>query len=64
MNDTSGLMYVAQRRLVALGEAISNRDAWENIEWHFDNAKSAIERALDVNRGRITDSVRRGDSIT
>jgi hypothetical protein len=57
--DSTGLVRVAQRRLDALQQAIAQRSDWNTIEWHYDNAKSAIDRALNIDRSRITDC-RRG----
>ncbi len=40
-----GQSVVVLRRMDALREAIVRRD-WENVEWHYDNTRSAVERAF------------------
>lgn len=54
---------VAVRRLDALKEAIRQRTPWDEIEWHYDHARSAVDKALGADRGRATDKLRAEEAL-
>ena len=40
---SAGEVRVIGRRFDALAEAIRQRN-WDDVEWHFDNTRSAVDR--------------------
>jgi hypothetical protein len=57
VTDVDGQTAVILRRLDALEAAIKQRAAWQEIEFSYDQARSAVERALGT-RGRAYDAAR------
>lgn len=53
MSAPDGQGMVILRRLDALQRAIEGR-SWQDVAWHYDNVRSAVERRLGV-RGRPHD---------
>lgn len=47
---SAGEALVVTRRLDALAEAIRARASWDDIEWHFDHTRSAVDRALGIRK--------------
>jgi hypothetical protein len=45
MADPARDAVVIERRFDALADAIRRRD-WDDVEWHFDNTRSAVSKML------------------
>lgn len=59
MNTTpSGSQAVIMRRMDALAESIRARD-WINVEFTYDQVRSALLREFEIDRGRPSDEIRK-----